>query len=406
MKQSLYSSVNSISVSAIENGICSRCGSRHFDFDTFGRRFCVECAHLSKLNEDDQLYRIERTMTVTNQVMHFSYELSKKQRDASDFLLEKASHRESVFLHAVCGAGKTEMLFASILFFIGNGKRVCISVPRVQVVKELAKRLEVVFPKAFVKAIHQDQKEDENATILVASTMQLHRYYQEFDLMIVDEVDAFPLLGNEYLHRLIRRSMKENGCLVFLSATLPKLLEEWIHEDKMCIYSVDERFHGQPLDLPEIRFLPRLDKSIQHGELPTKIMRVLLDNPRSFVYVPTISIAHQVQMLLSSQRLSSMMISSRSTDKEHVLKSFEKGTVDYLVTTTILERGVTYSNLNVIVLLADHEVFSKETLIQICGRVGRKIDAPHGNIFFFAGSITSDMKDTIQTIRQINRGLS
>lgn len=364
----------------------------------------MDCAHLSKMNEDDRLYRFERIVEVPHQVMRFSYELSKKQRSASDFLLEKTSHLESVFLHAVCGAGKTEMLFASILFFIEKGQRVCISVPRVQVVKELAKRLEVVFPNAFVKAIHQDQKEDENAILLVVSTMQLHRYYREFDLMIVDEVDAFPLLGNDYLRRLIHNSMKEDGCLVFLSATLPKSLEEWIHEEKMCVYSVDERFHGQPLDLPEIRFLPRLDKRINRGDLPAKIQVAIQENPRSFIYVPTISLAHKVHQLLASQRLSSKMITSQSTDKEHVLKSFEKGMVDYLVTTTILERGVTYSKLNVIVLLADHEVFSTETLIQICGRVGRKIEAPHGNILFFAGSITSAMRDTIQTIRQINRG--
>ena len=77
----------------------------------------------------------------------------------------------------------------------------------------------------------------------------------------------------------------------------------------------------------------------------------------------------------------------------------------YLVTTSVLERGVTVRNLQVIIVQTDHKIYEKDTLIQISGRVGRKADAPNGEVIYLSNSITQDMLDSINEIRQSNEAL-
>ena len=52
--------------------------------------------------------------------------------------------------------------------------------------------------------------------------------------------------------------------------------------------------------------------------------------------------------------------------------------IQYLVTTTILERGVTFPGIDVLILGADEPTFSENALVQIAGRVGRSHDRPFG----------------------------
>nr|WP_252899005.1 helicase-related protein [Secundilactobacillus odoratitofui] len=57
--------------------------------------------------------------------------------------------------------------------------------------------------------------------------------------------------------------------------------------------------------------------------------------------------------------------------------------INCLITTTILERGITFPGIDVIVIGANDPVFSTAALVQIAGRVGRKETAPTGLVRFF-----------------------
>ena len=78
------------------------------------------------------------------------------------------------------------------------------------------------------------------------------------------------------------------------------------------------------------------------------------------------------------------------------------GELSYLITTSILERGVTVKDLQVIVYHADHELYDEGTLIQISGRVGRKIDAYDGEVIFIASRKTKKMENAIRKIENAN----
>jgi late competence protein required for DNA uptake (superfamily II DNA/RNA helicase) len=47
----------------------------------------------------------------------------------------------------------------------------------------------------------------------------------------------------------------------------------------------------------------------------------------------------------------------------------------------------------------------EKTLIQMAGRVGRKIDAPEGKVIYLAEILTESMEKSIQRIRHANASL-
>ena len=73
-----------------------------------------------------------------------------------------------------------------------------------------------------------------------------------------------------------------------------------------------------------------------------------------------------------------------------------------MVTTTVLERGVTFENVHVFVYRAHHRVFNQATLIQIAGRVGRKPNYPLGDVYFMARRITKEMSGCLAYVRKKN----
>ena len=72
------------------------------------------------------------------------------------------------------------------------------------------------------------------------------------------------------------------------------------------------------------------------------------------------------------------------------------------MTTSILERGITIKNLQVIIYQADHTLFTEGILVQISGRVGRKYDAPNGDVIFIANKENLAIKNCIKSIKEIN----
>ena len=85
-------------------------------------------------------------------------------------------------------------------------------------------------------------------------------------------------------------------------------------------------------------------------------------------------------------------------DKVEALRS---GQYRVVFTTTILERGFTMANLDVIVV--DSHKFSSSALIQIAGRVGRKMASPTGLVMFCHQVITFKMIKARSAIVQMNK---
>ncbi len=88
--------------------------------------------------------------------------------------------------------------------------------------------------------------------------------------------------------------------------------------------------------------------------------------------------------------------------KEKVQKMRAKG-ISMLLTTTILERGVTFPNIDVAVIGAEDSIFTESALVQIAGRAGRSKDHPDGMVTFFHYGKTEEMLKAKRQILMMNR---
>lgn len=79
------------------------------------------------------------------------------------------------------------------------------------------------------------------------------------------------------------------------------------------------------------------------------------------------------------------------------------GQYDFLVTTTIMERGVTFPEIDVFVLGADDPVFSSSALVQIAGRAGRSVSRPTGTVYFWIASQCRRVRSAVRQVDFMNR---
>ena len=95
-------------------------------------------------------------------------------------------------------------------------------------------------------------------------------------------------------------------------------------------------------------------------------------------------------------------VHSKCHDRAKRIQDFRDGVYSYLITTAVLERGVTVKDLQVIIYEADHHLYDESTLVQISGRVGRKLDAPEGEVIFLGSKETREITNAIKQIKDKN----
>lgn len=334
--------------------------------------------------------------------------LSDGQRHASDKLVEALHQNEDLLLWAVCGAGKTEVLFAGIESALSSGKRVCLATPRTDVVLELAPRLRNVFPQTSVASLYGGSEDRHQfASLTIATTHQLFRFYNAFDVMIVDEVDAFPYTADESLQFAVKQARKMESSLIFLTAT-PN--EKWQHQcrnGKRNFVTIPARFHRHPLSLPRFVWCGNWKNKLEKSCLPEIVIQWvrsrLKNQKQALIFFPNIRLMEKAISIFHT--LDPKIDSVHAEDplrKEKVQAMRNRGT-PILLTTTILERGVTLPNIDVAVIGAEEGIFTESALVQISGRVGRSSTYPSGNITFFHFGKSQAMIKAYKQIDQMNK---
>src|SRR5699024_3627257 len=84
-------------------------------------------------------------------------------------------------------------------------------------------------------------------------------------------------------------------------------------------------------------------------------------------------------------------------------QQFRSKELKVIVTTTILERGVTFPSVDVAIRDVGPCVFEDAALVQIAGRAGRSADDPTGEVVFFHDGKTEAMIQAISAIKQMNQ---
>lgn len=312
-------------------------------------------------------------------------------------------------LWAVTGAGKTEMIFPLIQRTLDHGGRALVATPRRDVVLELAPRLAKAFPDTSLATLYGGSSERwKDAQLTLATTHQLMRFYQGFDLVIIDELDAFPYHNDPMLAHAAASCCKPEGHFIYLSATPPTRLQREVALGKLAHAKVPVRFHRHPLPVPRLINMPTVAQCIKRKQLPTTIVKSirtsLQRDAQVFVFVTRIA---QIEAFVQMMRRNFPAISIEGTssqDAERAAKviAFRERSIRLLVTTTILERGVTIPRSDVFILDADNGLFDEASLVQMAGRAGRSLDDPAGRVVFAASRRTRSQVKAVSQIRKMN----
>lgn len=374
--------------------ICPRCGNKDERYIGYknGKPYCRLCISFQG-KEADINYKIK-----DNIALNLSYPLSEKQQNVSDAVKNAIANKQNVFIHAVTGAGKTELVYQSMEYVLKNKGHVGFATPRKDVVIDLLPRIKSAFPSCDVIAVYGEHSSKICGDIICLTTHQLYRYPNFFDLLIVDEIDAFPYKGNELLHSFFKRSLKGN--YILLSATPTKEDLDKVKKDNGIVVTLFERYHHGKLPVPE--FISSNEFLMRYRCL--RLLTSLINKQKPvFVFAPTISIGQDLFSFLSMFVSNGSFVCSESPNREVDIERFKNGDLDYLVTTSILERGVTVKDLQVIVYKADDDIYNSATLVQIAGRVGRKIGATKGKVYFIGEEMNEAVINSIEEINRYNR---
>ena len=300
----------------------------------------------------------------------------------------------------MCGSGKTEISLQLIKYAINCGEKVAFALPRRDVCIELYNRLKEIFKFNRVRCVYGGHTKELEGDIVVLTTHQLYRYKKYFSLIILDEIDAFPLNGNLVLKAMFYDSLA--GHYVLMSATPPKEVVSFFSTEGKDILKLQTRFHRHPLPVPLIKKGITLYLFIQ---LVRNLLRFIKEGKQVFIFTPTIEECESIYYKLSLLFHSGNYVHSKRDNRKEIIDAFRKKTYMYLVTTSVLERGVTVKDLQVIVYKANNSIYTSGVLVQISGRVGRKIDAPIGEVIFLANEINEEIKESIRLIKENNKAL-
>lgn len=395
---------------------CTRCGNDKQHLFAFYRCFrcrdtcvyCRDCVMLGRVSQCTPLLSWkgpDPIVVAKDDALCWDGQLSPGQQKASDKVVETVENGGELLVWAVCGAGKTEVLFAGIEKALSLGKRICIATPRTDVVLELAPRIRSVFPDIEILALYggsPDNKKHSQVPVIISTTHQLVRYHNTFDVVVIDEVDAFPYSVDETLRFAVQRAKKENAAHVYLTATPSKQMKKRVKKGTLAAVKIPRRYHGYPLPVPRFVWCGNWKKQLAKSKLPLPIQTWLYqkqqENRQLFLFVPSIEIMEKVTKIIATCE----SVHAEDPYRHKKISEFRNGNIQLLVTTTILERGVTIPNLDVAVFASEEAVFSESALVQIAGRVGRSANAPTGDVVFFHFGKTIAMVEAKKHILMMN----
>ncbi|MFT9849604.1 helicase-related protein [Aneurinibacillus sp. REN35] len=357
----------------------------------------------------------------TMEALHAYPQLTEAQRMAASEMLSFYERDDAgeFLVWAVCGAGKTEVMFPLLHYLLAGGRRVLWATPRRDVVLELAPRLRRAFPSYPLAVLHGKTPAEEKwspAGFALATTHQSLRFYRWFDAVIIDEVDAYPYTADEMLSFAVQRARTLPGKTIYLTATprsdyQKRMQKPSSHKAFLPHVKIPVRYHGHLLPEPgmcrERKLNDRLNAKKPIATLLSFLDYVEKENVPAFIFAAAIRqlpILYQY-ILIQRANWQEKIAAVHASDpkREEKVMKLREGKLQILLTTTIMERGVTLPGIQVLVYQADAPVFDESALVQIAGRAGRSAAAPDGQVIFMAEEVTDAMKAACRQIREMNR---
>lgn len=387
--------------------ICNRCfNDREFYQDELGV-YCLKCLMFKKSSTYKIIKRVKVDLEFSKVSLRNIIYLSHMQQKASNACIKAYQDNYDLLLYAVCGAGKTEIVYDVILKALNDKKVVCFTTPRKDVVCEITPRFKRDFLNVDIVSLYSGSNDmDKKGNLYISTIHQLINYYQYFDLIILDEVDAFPYHNNKMLEKFIYKAKKQSAPIIYLTATPTSSLKMLMKQNKLKSFLIPARFHQHPIPIPKLVLTTNTVGKVNKGKLPRKI-KVWLEakkriNKQVFIFVPNIELGIKLEKILLKD-FNCKFVYSYKKQRKAIIDAFRQRKIQFIITTTILERGVTVSNVDVCIINCDNSIFDERAIEQIVGRSGRDKNYPRADVILFSEYNTKAIKLAIKSIKRMNK---
>ena len=372
---------------------CIRCHNKDPVYFYKGHKgyYCRKCVRFKRILIEEELDSYNYPINEDAFEYSFNYKLTDRQLIASRDCASSLEYSD-VLLHCVCGAGKTEIVVESISNYLKRGLKVAYAIARKEVVIELEKRFKMIFPKAKIVSVYGNHYDELTGDLIICTCHQLYRYHQTFDLLILDEVDAFPLKGNEALMNIALNSCK--GKVIFSTATIDESLRNILSQRDYKTVELYVRPSFKPLVSPKMFYLPKLLSYV-------------------YLYILMKNISNQCIIFVSNRKdceylyriyrklFSCTYVYSDLDERDENIKSFREKKFQFIFSTTVLERGITINDVSIIIL--DYlKIFDEANFVQMLGRIGRGINSKYGEGYILTDTYDYRIRNTLRYIRKAN----
>lgn len=275
------------------------------------------------------------------------------------------------------GFGKTEIAIRAAFKAVQDGKQVAVLVPTTILAQQhyntFAERMRnfpvrVDLMSRFRTATEQKKTVEDLKKGLVDIVIGTHRLlskdvkYKDLGLLIVDEEQRFGVTHKEKI-----KTMKESVDVLTLTATpIPRTLH-------MSLVGIREMsvLEEAPNDrLPIQTYVMEYNDELVREAIVREMAR---GGQVYYVYnrVNTIAdVAAQIRKLVPEANVAFAHGQMKESELERIMYDFIDGTIDVLVSTTIIETGLDIPNVNTMII-HDSDKMGLSQLYQLRGRVGR-----------------------------------
>lgn len=358
--------------------------------------YCRKCVGFKRVLIEEEIEPFDYVVDPKSFEYSFSYKLTKRQKQVSK-QCKNALYKSDVLLHCVCGAGKTELTVESISTYLKKGMKVCYAISRKEVVKELAYRFSKIFINAKVVAVYGGKTKELSGDLIVCTTHQLFRYYKTFDLLILDEVDAFPLKDNDTLMKIAINSCK--GRIIYSTATINSFLNKYLKLRPYKEIRLLTRPSGKPIIVPKVYYGP----TILQFFILFKLMHNMTN--QCIIFVQSKKLCQRLFSFFKHLK-SCTYVYSNLEERDKNIKAFKNKEYQFIFATTVLERGITILDVDVIVLDIIQNTFDEASLIQMTGRVGRNYVNPYGDAYILTTHKSKEIDSCVKHLKEANYELS
>lgn len=377
---------------------CKRCGNEDPTYFFKGHKgiYCRKCVSFKRILLEEEPIPVDYEVSKGSDEYSFSYELTSFQKNVSIRCLKWLKDYD-VLIKAVCGAGKTEIVVLSIAYYLKRGLKVCYAIPRREVVKDLYWRFMKIFKNAKVTAIYGGHNKELTGDLIICTTHQLFRFYKTFDLLVLDEVDAYPLAGNKELMNIALNSTK--GKIIYSTATVNDFLKDVLSKRQYKELNLYVRPSLKPLIEPKVYIMNKLFIYIYLFYLLKNM------NNQCIIFVSNKKLCKYLY-LIYKRFFNCTYVYSDLDKRDENIKAFKNKEYKYIFSTTVLERGVTFLDINAIIINTNKNVFDEGSLVQMLGRVGRNFKNPYGEAYILSTHKDKEIDKAVLNIKEANEKLS